>query len=87
MHAAILSLVAGTPVLGIAYEFKLEELFHDIGMPEACITTREINSQIAIDQFSRIYNGIEQYRALVEKVRVSCNNEAYSVTSRLPVFK
>lgn len=32
MHMAILSLVAGTPVLPIAYEFKTQELFNQLGL-------------------------------------------------------
>jgi colanic acid/amylovoran biosynthesis protein len=32
MHMAILSLIAGLPVLPIAYEFKTRELFHHLGM-------------------------------------------------------
>jgi len=33
MHMAIMSLIAGTPVLPIAYEFKTEELFERLGQP------------------------------------------------------
>jgi colanic acid/amylovoran biosynthesis protein len=33
MHAAILALVAGVPVVPIAYEFKMTELFASLGMP------------------------------------------------------
>lgn len=32
MHAAILALSAGVPVLGIAYEFKTSELFRELGL-------------------------------------------------------
>ncbi len=34
MHAAILALCGGTPVVPIAYEFKTRELFESLGMPE-----------------------------------------------------
>lgn len=34
MHMAILSLIAGTPVLPIAYEFKTQELFENLGNGE-----------------------------------------------------
>ena len=34
MHAGILALIAGTPVLPIAYEFKTHELFARLGMAE-----------------------------------------------------
>src|SRR5690606_16285936 len=34
MHAAILSLCAGTPVVPVAYEFKTRELFDGLGMGE-----------------------------------------------------
>lgn len=34
MHMCILSLISGTPVLPIAYEFKTQELFGEIGLKE-----------------------------------------------------
>ena len=34
MHMAIMSLIAGVPVLPIAYEFKTDELFERLGHPE-----------------------------------------------------
>ena len=37
LHAAILSLCAGTPVLPIAYEFKTSELFQRFGLGDAVI--------------------------------------------------
>jgi colanic acid/amylovoran biosynthesis protein len=37
MHAAILSLVAHTPVLGIAYEFKTRELLATVGLEAYCV--------------------------------------------------
>jgi len=37
MHAAILALIANTPVLGIAYEFKTRELMATVGLGAFCV--------------------------------------------------
>ena len=34
MHFAILALVSGVPVIPIAYEFKMRELFDGLGQPD-----------------------------------------------------
>ncbi|MFI7850494.1 polysaccharide pyruvyl transferase family protein, partial [Acinetobacter baumannii] len=47
MHAAILALLAGTPVIGIAYEFKLEELFSQLGMAHISLPIGSIDPNLA----------------------------------------
>lgn len=44
MHAAILSLCAGTPTLGVAYEFKMEELFRNAGMAEFVLSVESLTA-------------------------------------------
>jgi len=56
MHMAILSLIAGTPVISIAYEFKTKELFKQLGLAEWTqdIETLETESfQKVVDSFLR----------------------------------
>lgn len=45
LHAAILSLCAGTPALPIAYEFKTTELFKRFGLGEAVINIETISPE------------------------------------------
>lgn len=42
MHSNILALLAGTPVVGIAYEFKTTELFAQMGMADLCFPIESV---------------------------------------------
>ncbi|WP_417566823.1 polysaccharide pyruvyl transferase family protein [Marinobacter sp.] len=84
MHAAILSLVAGTPVLGIAYEFKLEELFHQLGMDEARLSTKEMNTGNSEATLSYMLDNLELWREKVQAVQADCRRQAASVMDKLP---
>lgn len=84
MHAAILSLVAGTPVLGIAYEFKLEELFHQLSMDEARLSTKEMNTEGSQEVLTHMLNNLEFWREKVIAVRADCSRQAAAVMDKLP---
>lgn len=45
MHAAILALIGGTPVVGIAYEFKSRELLRSFGMEDLVADFDEISGE------------------------------------------
>ena len=45
MHGAILALKCGTPVLPIAYEFKMTALFHSIGLQALVHDISEITAE------------------------------------------
>ncbi len=51
LHAAILSLCAGTPVLPISYEFKTTELFRQFGLGEAVVDVERIEPEAMLDAF------------------------------------
>jgi len=53
MHAAILSLCAGTPVLPISYEFKTTELFRRFGLGDAVIEIEHIDPGRVLDAFDK----------------------------------
>lgn len=84
MHAAILGLVAGTPVLGVAYEFKLEELFHQLGMDEARLSTKEMNTEDSEAALSHMLENLELWREKVQAVQADCRRQAASVMDKLP---
>lgn len=84
MHAAILGLVAGTPVLGIAYEFKLEELFHQLGMDEARLSTSGMDPESSKAALKNMLNNLDYWKAEVLAVRSKCRIEAASVKDKLP---
>lgn len=84
MHAAILSLVAGTPVLGIAYEFKLEELFHQLGMDEARLSTKEMNAEGSQETLGHMLDNLEYWRDKVFEVQSGCSKQATLMMDKLP---
>lgn len=89
MHMAILSLIAGTPVLSIAYEFKTKELFKQLGLAEWTqdIETLEAETfQKVLDSFLRqfpenseaVFNRVaeERERSMdsVKRVKIAYDN-------------
>lgn len=84
MHAAILSLVAGTPVLGIAYEFKLEELFHQLDMDGARLSTHEMNADASRAALEHMLADLDRWRNKAGEVQVKCRIQAESVKEKLP---
>lgn len=84
MHAAILGLVAGTPVLGIAYEFKLEELFHQLSMDEARLSINNMNVDGAETCLEHMIANLDDWRRRVALVQEQCSQQAGAVKDRLP---
>jgi colanic acid/amylovoran biosynthesis protein len=62
MHMAILGMVAGTPVIPIAYEFKTKELFRSIGFPELVHDIETVTPESLIGQADRILGDAEGFR-------------------------
>ncbi len=84
MHAAILALCAGTPTLGIAYEFKMEELFKNIGMPELVVNVEEL-ANIDIDEKIKLLltQGERSPHRAIEAAR-HMSAEAWKAEAALP---
>lgn len=84
MHAAILGLVAGTPVLGIAYEFKLEELFSQLGLEQALLSVDSMNESRAEKCLEHVLDHLDALRSKIAVLQEQCRTEAGAVASRLP---
>jgi colanic acid/amylovoran biosynthesis protein len=71
LHAAILALDAGTPVLPIAYEFKTEEVMSQLGMAEHVVTIADATPERLRDALERFVADLPALRPLLaERVRV-----------------
>jgi len=70
--------------LGIAYEFKLEELFHQLGMDEARLSTKEMNPEGSEAALGHMLDNLEFWREKVFAVRADCNRQAAAVMDQLP---
>jgi colanic acid/amylovoran biosynthesis protein len=62
MHAAILSLTAGTPVLPIAYEFKTRELFTRLGMEDYVLDIDNLSAAALSRTTGQLARGLEDQR-------------------------
>jgi colanic acid/amylovoran biosynthesis protein len=60
MHAAILALCAGTPVLAVAYEFKTRELFERLGLDDLTVDAEGLTGEALIDAWQRFAGGLQR---------------------------
>lgn len=63
LHAAILALDAGTPVLPIAYEFKTQEVMAQLGMDDVVVTIEDATTQSLTDALDRLLERLPAARA------------------------
>lgn len=84
MHSAILSLIAGTPVIGIAYEFKLEELFAQLGMARLSLPIQSIDPDTAKETLVYAINNLELLKEQLPTAMESARSQAYSTLNGLP---
>lgn len=62
LHMAILSLGVGIPVLPIAYEFKTQDVFNNLGQGHVVLDIEDINGQLII-------TSIDSYIASINEIR------------------
>ncbi|WP_373048210.1 polysaccharide pyruvyl transferase family protein [Vulgatibacter sp.] len=62
MHAAILALCAGVPVLPIAYEFKTEEVFRSLGMGAFVTRIDEVQGGVLVERFDALREALPRLR-------------------------
>ena len=84
MHSAILGLVAGTAVLGIAYEFKLEELFDQLGMNDSKLSAQQMDENISQAVLGKLLGDLEAFRNRVLSNQTICRKQAAAVADNLP---
>lgn len=63
MHAAILALAAGTPVLAIAYEFKTRQLFARLGLDDFTLDAETLTGDGLIDAWARFAAALPRLEA------------------------
>jgi colanic acid/amylovoran biosynthesis protein len=64
MHAAILALAAGTPVLPIAYEFKTREVFARMGLEEYVTDVGDVEGDRLVQLCARLSENLPRLRPL-----------------------
>ncbi|MEM9881541.1 MAG: polysaccharide pyruvyl transferase family protein [Planctomycetota bacterium] len=67
MHMAIMSMVAGTPVHAIAYEFKTVELFDNLGLGEATTPINEADAQVLMNRVRDTLDKRDHIRDIITK--------------------
>lgn len=63
MHAAIQALVVNTPVVPIAYEFKTQELFTRLGLPDFVLPIEQVTATSLVSTVKRLIDNFESLRA------------------------
>ncbi len=58
-HSQIFSLLAGTPLLAIAYHKKTEDFMAQYGLEKYCITDAQISAEKLIELFDKINNDLD----------------------------
>jgi colanic acid/amylovoran biosynthesis protein len=81
MHLAILALMAGRPVLPIAYEFKTQELFARLGFSHWVTDIDSVDATSLCETYDRLCAEIDGVRAELARGVLSCIEDARSVTA------
>lgn len=79
MHAAILSLVGGTPVVPIAYERKTRDLFHDLGAADLLVDIHGITAGQLIAAADRLIHDYPGRSAALEPGILKAQRSALAV--------
>lgn len=79
LHMSILSLIVGTPVIPIAYEFKSEELFHSLGYENVIKMEHVANDSLLNTTKAFMQEYDKGLRADVNKRVISLINESMNV--------
>lgn len=84
MHAAILALTAGVVTVGIAYEFKLVELFEGLEMGNLYTDVDTISADKLVSLVKVALQDYEQIQKLINGKLVELKTEAFGVVELLP---
>lgn len=76
MHMTILSLMAGTPVLPIAYEFKTQELFDQLGQSDLPLDIESLSPDRLKQSIDDFICGLAEYRKSVFPMVTKLHQEA-----------
>jgi colanic acid/amylovoran biosynthesis protein len=83
MHAAILALCAGTPVLAVAYEFKTRQLFARLGLDEFTLDVETLTGDRLIDAWERFEAALERIDGVLWPAVAREQRSALAVTMPL----
>jgi len=83
MHAAILAIASGTPVVAIAYEFKTEELFKGMGLDDLVHSIHDISGRGLVDSVQSILADEDSMRETFENRRLELLDRARGVVPQL----
>jgi colanic acid/amylovoran biosynthesis protein len=78
MHFAILSILAGVPVLAIAYEFKTLELFKGLGLDDFVVPIEEVTADRLVAGIKRLLDGQDAGRVSAQ------TREMLAAAARVP---
>jgi colanic acid/amylovoran biosynthesis protein len=86
MHAAILALTAGVVTVGIAYEFKLVELFEGLEMVNLYTDIDSMTGEKLVSLVNAAFEDYENIQHSIIRKVVDLRTEAFGVADLLPVI-
>lgn len=83
MHAAILALCGGTPVVPIAYEFKTRELFDSLGMAELVDDIDSVSAASLMARVSTALDSTDRLRLHIRRLLPELREQAAEPAHRI----
>lgn len=83
MHAAILSLCAGTPVVPVAYEFKTRELFDGLGMGELVDDIDALSAESLTERVNTALDEADTLRGRIRRILPGLRQRAAEPAHRI----
>jgi polysaccharide pyruvyl transferase WcaK-like protein len=74
----------GTVAIGLAYEFKITELYNNLGLDGLCISIDDLSQDKLIEIVTNVIDNIEEYRFKSKKATADYAKEVHKVLSFLP---
>lgn len=81
LHMSILSLIVGTPVLPIAYEFKTKELFTTLNLEDYVIPMDTISPETLVEKYMNFVDNVDTFRSTLFKQVQVLSSDAISAAS------
>jgi len=67
LHASVLSMVAGTPAVGLAYDPKVRQFYDEVGVPELCLDPAQLATGRLRVTVQRVVEDLPVWRDRVRK--------------------
>jgi polysaccharide pyruvyl transferase WcaK-like protein len=64
-HACVLAMASGIPMIGIAHDFRIPDLYQDIGLMSLCFNYKEVSASLLNENLDQLIINNENYQRLI----------------------